>query len=227
MKKIDIAILKSLVLDYGQYLVILVLSFFLFRSCQGSNELKLANDSLKKEVKELVANADKYVANNNALNDKITLLQIQKQKVKIQVVEVEKTTKKEVEKAQKLSTKQIANYYQERYKLPVIITQYGVALSDSISKKNIVELAQKDGCFQEIKLVKEELVIEEQKGIIKDTMNSNLNKANILLHKANFEQQIIITNTEKAFKKERNKKTFWQVTSGVILAGAGYLLIVK
>jgi len=227
MTKIDTAILKSLILDYGQYIVIIVLCFFLFKSCQGEKELSVANNQLKKNVIELTKSADKYVAKNNALNDTITLLEKQKQKVEIQIVEVEKTTKKEAEKAQKLSTKQIANYYQNRYKLPVAITQYGIALSDSISKKNIVELAEKDGCFEENKLIKQELVIEEQKGSIKDTINSNLTKANILLHKANFEQRTIISNTEKSFKKERAKKTFWQVTTGAVITAATYLIITK
>jgi len=81
-------------------------------------------------------------------------------------------------------------------------------LSDSISKKNIIELTEKDGCFEEVKLVKKELVIEEEKGVIKDTINSNLTKANIELHKANFEQRKIISNDEKIIRKEKTKKHF-------------------
>lgn len=227
MLKIDTSVLKSLIYKNWTYIVILVLSFFLFRSCQGSNELKLANDGLKKEVKTLIADSDKYVAQNNALNDKLVLLEKQKQKVKKKIVYIENKTESELKKVPTLNTKQIANYYQERYKLPVTITQYGISLSDTIAKKNIVELIEKDGCFEEIKLVKTELKIEEKKGVLKDTIIGNITKANIDLHRAVFTQDKIIDNAEKSVRKEKNKKNFWKVTSGVILAGAGYLLITK
>jgi len=207
--------------------VLVIVSFLYFKSCQGSEKLQLANSGLKKENKELVISADKYVAKNNELNGKIVLLEQQKQKVKIEKVYIQNKTKSEAEKVQSLSTKQIAVYYQERYKLPVTITQYGVSLSDTIAKKNIVELVQKDGCFQEIKLVQSELQIEEQKRILKDSINGNLTSANLLLKTAITNQDQIIENTEKAFKKEKAKKTFWKVATGAAIIGSGYLLITK
>jgi len=224
---INTEILKSLLYDYWKGIVIFTMAILLFKSCEGSKELQLANGKLKLEVKDLIITADKYVAKNNALSDKITLLETQKQKIKTEIVYIQNKTKSDVKKVPALSTKQIANYYQERYKLPVTITQYGVSLPDSISKKNIVELIQKDGCFQEIKLVRTELQIEEQKGFLKDTIIGNITKANIDLHKAVFTQDKIIDNAEKSLRKEKNKKTFWQVTSGAILVGAGYLLITQ
>lgn len=227
MKKTDTEILKSLFYEYWSYVVILVLIFFLFKSCEGSSELKLANDGLKKEVKELVSNSDKYVAANNALNDKITVLENQKQKVKTEIVYIQNKTKSDTKKVESLSTRQIANYYQERYKLPITITQYGVSLSDTIAKKNIVELIQKDGCFEEIKKVNAELKIEEKKGVLKDSVNGNLTNANILLKEAISGQDKIIDNAEKSLRKEKNKKTFWQVATGAVIVGASYLLIAK
>ena len=225
--KIDTDIVKSLVLENWTYIVILVLSFFLFKSCEGGKELRIANRNLQYEKKELIASADKYAEKVNELNGKIVLLEQLKQKVKVETVYIQNKTKSDVEKVATLNTKQIGKYYQERYKLPVTITQYGVSLSDTIAKKNIAELIQKDGCFEEVKLFKTQLQIEEKKGVLKDTIIENINKANIDLRKAVFTQDKIIENTEKAFKKERNKKTFWQVTTGVIVAGAGYLLITK
>lgn len=204
---------------------LVIVSFLYFKSCQGSENLQLANGYLKKENKELVISADKYVAKNNELNGKIVLLEQQKQKVKIEKVYIQNKTKSEAEKVQSLSTKQIAVYYQERYKLPVTITQYGVSLSDTIAKKNIVELVQKDGCFEEIKLIQSELQIEEQKGVLKDSINGNLTNANLLLKTAITNQDQIIENTEKAFKKEKAKKTFWQATTGAVITIAAYLLI--
>ena len=221
----DKAIIKSLFLENWTYILIIVLGITLFRTCEGEKEAKLANIGLKKEAKEYVISADKYISKVNELSDKIVLLEKQKQKIKTEIVYVQKKTDTAIKKVPTLNTKQIANYYQVRYKLPITITQYGVSLSDTVAKKNIVELIEKDGCFEEIKLVKTELQIEEKKGILKDTIIGNITKANVDLHKAVFAQEKIINNVEKSVRKERNKKTFWQVTSGIILAGAGYLLI--
>ena len=225
--KIDTDIIKSLIYENWSYIVIVVLSFFLFKSCEGSKELQIANRNLKLEVKELVASADKYVAKNNELSDKIIVLEKLKQKVKVEIVYIENKTKSDIKKVPTLNTKQIATYYQERYELPITITQYGVALSDTIAKKNIVELIEKDGCFQKIKLAKTELQLEEKKGIFKDTIIGNLTNANVNLNKAVLEQDKIIKNAEKSLVKEKNKKKFWQVATGAVIAGAGYLLITK
>ena len=88
-------------------------------------------------------------------------------------------------------------------------------------------MVQKDGCFEEIKLVQSELQIEEQKGILKDSINGNLTSANLLLKTAITNQDQIIENTEKAFKKEKAKKTFWKIATGAAIIGAGYLFIAK
>lgn len=225
--KIDTDILKSLFYENWSYILNVVLIIMLYLSFGVSDKKDSIISSLKKEVKELVASADKYVAKNNALNDKITLLETQKQKVKTEIVYIQNKTKSDVKKVLALTTKQIANYYQERYKLPVTITQYGVSLPDTIAKKNIVELIQKDGCFQEVKLFKTQLQLEEKKGIFKDTIIGNITKANTDLHKAIFTQDKIIDNVEKSLRKEKNKKTFWQVATGAVIAGAGYLLITQ
>jgi hypothetical protein len=225
--KIDADIIKSLLYEYWTYIVIVVLSLFLFKSCNGSEELQIANRDLQLEVKDLVASADKYTNKINALNDTIVLLEAKKQKIKTEIVYIENKTKSDIKKVPALNTKQIANYYQERYKLPVTITQYGVSLPDTIAKKNITELIQKDGCFTELKLFKVQLKLEEKKGIVKDTIIGNITKANIDLHRAVFTQEKIIDNVEKSLLKEKRNKTFWKVTSGIILAGAGYLLITQ
>ncbi len=226
MKK-DTDIIKSLIYENWSYIVIGVLSFLLFKSCDASKELQIANRNLKLEVKELVASADKYVAKNNELSDKIIVLEKLKQKVKVEIVYIENKTKSDIKKVPTLNTKQIATYYQERYKLPITITQYGVSLSDTIAKKNIVELIEKDGCFQKIKLAKTELQLEEKKGIFKDTIIGNLTNANINLNNAVLKQDKIIKNAEKSLVKEKNKKTFWQVATGAVIVGASYLLITK
>lgn len=225
--KIDKDIIKSLFYENWSYILNVVLIIMLYLSFGVSDGKDEIISSLKKEVKDLTTSADKYVAKNNELNGKIVLLEQQKQKVKTEIVYIKNKTKSDVKKVATLNTKQIGKYYQERYKLPITITQYGVSLSDTIAKKNITELIQKDGCFQEVELFKTQLQIEEKKGIVKDTIIGNITKANIDLHKAVFVQDKIIDNAEKSLRKEKRNKTFWKVTSGIILAGAGYLLITQ
>lgn len=164
---------------------------------------------------------------NNALNEKIVVLECLKQKVKKEIVCIKNNTKSTLEKANKLSTKEIASYYQKRHKKEVVITQYGVALTDSVAKENIKEIIEKDGCFEEIKLVKKELAIEEGKSLVKDSINSNLTKAYKELEKANSAQYELIQNVEKSLKKERVKKTFWTITTGVVIGTAAYFVIAK
>jgi len=219
--------LKSWFLYNWSYALNALLIVMLYLSFGISDSKDIVIASLKKEAKEYVASADKYIGKVNELNDKIILLEQQKQKVKKEIVHIQNKTKSDVKKVPTLNTKQIANYYQERYKLPITITQYGVSLSDTIAKRNITELIQKDGCFAEIKLVETQLQLEEKKGIFKDTIIGNISKANIDLHKAVFAQEKIIENAEKSLRKEKRNKTFWKVTSGIILAGAGYLLITQ
>ena len=133
--KIENNIIKSLLHEYWSYIVITVLCFFLFKSCNGGAELKLANNNLKLEVKELVANSNKHLAKNNILNSKILELEKQKQIQKTKIVNIQNKAKSDLKKVATLNTKQIAKYYQERYKLPITIPQYGVSLSDTIAKK--------------------------------------------------------------------------------------------
>jgi hypothetical protein len=224
---LDNNIIKSLIHEYWSYIVILVLCFFLFKSCSGGEELKLANDNLKLEVKDLVVSSNNHVAKNAILHKKILELENKKQNVKTQIVYIENKTKLAIKKVNTLNTIQIAKYYKERYKLPIQVTQNGVILSDTLSRKNITELVQKDYCFAEIKLYKVQLQLEEKKGIYKDTVIDNFTKANLDLEKAISKQSTIILNAENLFKKEKNKQTFWKVTSGILAAGAGYLLITR
>lgn len=120
----DKDILKSLLYEYWHYLVIAVLCFLLLKSCTGGKELRLANDELKTEVKELILSSDKYVAKNNELSSKIVQLEKLKAKVKTEIVYIENKTKSDLKKVPTLNTKQIGNYYQERYKCITIMKNY-------------------------------------------------------------------------------------------------------
>ncbi len=217
--------LKQWFLANWAIIALVIVTLLYLKSCQGSQDLQLANSSLKKEVEISEIKASSVLSQNKVLLSKLDSLEKVKQKVVVKVQEVQKKTEKEIKKVPGLTTNGIATYYQDRYKLPVTITQYGVSLSDTIGKLNITELIQKDGCFAERKFLKQQLVLEEQKGIHKDSINDNLIHANAELSRAIYNQKQIIKNTENAVRKEKTKKTFWQVTTGAAAIGIGVLVL--
>ena len=209
------------------YAITFILCFLLFSKCAENKELQRSSFVLQKEAAQHKTSAQKHVDAINALQEEVSVLETKKQKVKTEIVYLEKKTKATLEKVPSLSTKEIASYYENRYKKPATITPYGVALKDSVAKENIKETIEKDGCFEEMKLIKKGLAIEESKSSIKDSINSSLTKAYSALEKANSVQAELIQNTEKSLKKERIKKTFWQITTGAIIGSAAYFVIAK
>lgn len=210
----------------GSYVLVIVLAILLFKACQSKSEQELANKQLQKDVKALRQDSQRYVDVANNYRDSVVLLKQRKQKVKDSIVYVVQATKRQLEKIPS-STKGIAKYYQERYKLPVVITKYGSSLSDNIARKNITELIQKDGCFSELQLTKKVLVIEEKSGVAKDSTIANLDKAIAKNNETLDKQEEQIKNAEKTIRREKTKKTFWQVATGAVLVTAGYLLVTQ
>ena len=212
---------KKLVL----YFIIFLLSLLLIKECTRNSELESQTKTSKEEVKTLKVKVKQYSDKNNKLNEDLVILNSKKEKVRIKVTYLKSKEKSELKRVPNLTTKEIATYYQKRYKKPIVITQYGVSLSDSIAKENIKEVIQKDNCIEEVKLVREELVIEEKKSMIKDTINSNLVKSNNLLVVTTNIQEEVIKKAEKSVKVEKTKKTFWQITTGAILIASTYFII--
>lgn len=212
---------KKLVL----YFIIFLLSLLLIKECTRNSELESQTKTSKGEVETLKVKVKQYSDKNNKLNEDLVILNSKKEKVRVKVTYLKSKEESELKKVPNLTTKEIATYYQKKYKKPVVITQYGVSLSDSIAKENIKEVIQKDNCIEEVKLVKEELVIEEKKSMIKDTINSNLVKSNNLLVVTTNIQEEVIRKTEKSVKTEKIKKTFWQITTGAILIASTYFII--
>ena len=217
-------IIKSILLEYWKNIAIALLLILVLKSCNHSQNAQLANDALKDKIKISDLKADNYIKRINALNYNLIKLEQSKQREKTKIVTVIKEVEKKINIVENLDTKGIANYYQERYKLPVTITQYGVSLNDTIAKKNIVELVQKDGLVKELYLTKNVLSIEEQKGTVKDSIISN--KSLIIVEKENIinSHQEIENNLNKSLRKEKVKKNFWKLSTISILAGGVYLL---
>jgi hypothetical protein len=109
------------------YSIIVLLSVIVLSTCKNSQKLELANGSLKKDIKISDLKAEKYANRINALNDSLIVLERSKQREKLVVKTIVKEVQTNIQAVGNLNTKGIANYYQNRYKLPVTITQYGVA----------------------------------------------------------------------------------------------------
>ena len=211
-------------LQTSSYIAIIILSILLFRNCQDNEKLQLANSNFKQELKISDLKIEKHVNRINALNDSLVILNKLKQREKVKIVTVTKEVEKKIQSVGSLTTKGIANYYQDRYKLPIVITKYGISLSDTIAKKNIVELVQKDGLVLELNHTKNILKITENQSEIKDGIV--ILKDSIISEKA---KQIashleIEKNLNKSIKIEKSKKTFWKITAVGILGGSIYLL---
>lgn len=218
-------VIKTILLDYWQYIVIALLVLVLFRNCKQNENLQLANENYKQELEISDLKIEKHINRIITLNDSLLILNKAKQREKTKIVTVVKEVEKKIQSVGNLTTKGIANYYQSRYKLPVTITQYGVALKDTTHKMVIVDLIKKDGLALELNHTKKILNIAEKQLNIKDA--TIILKDSIILEK---DKQIdshfkIEANLTKSVKSERTKKTFWQIASGAILVGAGYLII--
>lgn len=207
------------------WVAIIILSFFLFKSCEGSKKLELTNTIEKQKVKILEQDAQKYVNIANQYRDTVTLLKQEKQKIKPKIVYVEKKEKEDLKQVSSLTRKGIANYFQDSYKIPVTITQYGVAVPDTLGKAVISDLIRGQGYKAKLIYTQKLLSIEEKSGVAKDTIIVNLDKAITKKDSISEVKDIIIKNNEKSFKKERNKKTFWQVATGVAVTIATYLAV--
>ena len=212
-------------IDYSKaitYFIIFLLSIIILSTCTNSENAQIA---LKDKIKISDLQADIYKGKIIELNSNIVRIERQKQAEKVKIVTIIKEVDKKIKSVPKLTTKGIANYYQDRYKLPVTITQYGVSLNDTIAKENIKELIQKDGLQMELELTKNLLLFSENQSIIKDTII--LNKSLIIDQK---DDQIglhlsLEKSLNKTIKKEKTKKTIWKVASGILLAGGCYYLV--
>ena len=243
MIKIDLFKIKDWLVKYGQIILILVLCVVIFKQCEGSKELALANSSLKKDVKEYVSNAKQLVDKNNVLEEEkfkyIEVIVELKKKVvvkEIQVADLNKKVAQKVSDVKLMKSDEIANYYKDRYKMPSEVkkTNLGTAITDTVAKLNITELVRYDGVKAELKITKEVLSLEKNISTQKDsiienveTQNTNLELAVKENEKAINSQSEIIDNTEKMFKKERNKKNAWKLITAGVVGVSGYLLIAK
>lgn len=204
--------------------IILVLTFFLFKSCENPLPVSKSDKAL---IEKLKKDSQKYEDIARVYKDSVKILKEKKVIIKKEIEQSIVTTKEKLKPVSSLKVKGIANYFQSSYKMPVVITQYGVALSDTLAKEVIKDLIKGQGFEEQLELTQKLLTTEEKENTIKDNIIINLDKAIIKKDSLNSIQEIIITNAEQSIKSEKNKKTFWQVATGVAGGIITYLVITK
>lgn len=200
------------------WITIIILSFFLFKSCEGSEELELKTQASEQKVKTLEYEAQKYVDIANQYKDSVVLLKNKKAVIKDSLIYVTKTTEEKLKVVPTLTTKGIANYFQDNYEIPVTITQYGVAVPDTLGKAIITDLIRGQGYKAQLKFTQQLLNTEEKSGIFKDSTIVKLEQAGVKKDSISLVKEGTILDLKQINKKEKNKKTFWQVTTGVATA---------
>jgi flagellar biosynthesis chaperone FliJ len=241
MKTLELDLIAKKTLKYWREIIILVLVFLCYTQCTGNSDLELANSSLKSEVKTYISNAKQLVDKNNALEedkvkyqDSISDLKTEVKKKQSQIVDVNKKVIRKVNEVRTLKYREIARYYVDRYKMPkeVKSTNLGTALTDTLAKLNITELVRYDGLKDKLKITKEVLSLEKNISVKKDSIISSVEKQNVNLElaikeneKAIDSQSKIIDNTEKMFKKQKRKTTFYKITTVIAVVTGSYLLL--
>lgn len=245
MKTINYDILRDFTIRNWKNIVIIILAILLFKSCgNGNSELilqakldkKQAETYLKRALASENKNTDltkkelKYKDSISYLKGKVTDLLADQKVIKYEV-------RKEITKIKNFKPSEIANYIKKQYNVgseQVITNEFGTNVKDSTMKKVLVDVEQGKGAEKEnvilshIIVQKDEIITKQDSVIeIKDKKEVNLLSAISDYKSADELKSNALKNTEKAFRKEKNKKNIWKYTAIGIGAISGYLLITK
>jgi len=225
-------------------IALILLVLFVFFQCNSNSEILAEAKFQKEQAEKHLANAEMFQQKNNYLIEKeskyldtIASLEKKNSEIKTKIVEVKRKGAIEIEKIKKFKSSEIAKYIQDRYKTDqnnVSTASNGTIISDTIAKKIIVEVTEGDICQEEVFglneiIYNDKKIFEQKDGIISNVKEQNVNLLSAIdEYKAADElKSNALENTEKAFKKEKNKKNFWKLTAIGIGAVSGYLLIAK
>jgi hypothetical protein len=225
-------------------IALILLVLFVFFQCNSNSEVLAEAKFQKEQAEKHLANAEMFQQKNNYLIEKeseyldtIASLEKKNSEAKTKIVEVKRKGVIEIEKIKKFKSSEIAKYIQDRYKTNqnnVSTVSNGTNISDTIAKKMIVEVTEGDICQEEVFglneiIYNDKKIFEQKDGIISNVKEQNVNLLSAIdEYKAADElKSNALENTEKAFKKEKNKKNFWKLTAIGIGAVSGYLLIAK
>ena len=223
-------------------IALVIVSFLYFKSCEGSTELEssLATSKTKQESYLAIAKTNEdaavfYRKQANNRKSKIANLEKDVAGLKASKKGVDKKTAEKIKKVQNYSSQEIKKYYQKEFKyLDIPIVASGLIHSDSLNKMIITVIEKGKGAQEKLVITEKALIKSEEANKELKQANGELEKsndsfsvANDNLEKANEEANDSVKIVEKSLRKEKNKKTFWQVATMAVVGIGTYLLIVK
>lgn len=234
--KIDLTNLYSKLGRYIPHLLIIGILLLLFDCNFRSKQGVFFNELIKSKNKDLINNQKKIKSlekdivlynkiiqdlNNTVLNKE---KEIQENKIK---------TEKQKKEVQKYTTNQIVNFYQKRYHTNEVKSlDNKVIFSDTICKKNIIELIDFDGIKTELQSTQEVLLVERQKIASKDSIISNKDKQKLSLESAvktlesiNSDYDMEIKQQRQELRAEKRKTTLWKLITVATIFGSSYLIV--
>ena len=237
-----IEINKEFLVKNWSKIAVVVLLILLTIKCNENNNNVLKAKFQKQEAEKNLQNANLFEQKNNYLQEKeskyldtIALLETKNKDVVYKIIEIKEKGKTEIEKIKKFKSSEIAEYIKTRYKTDqnnAYTIDKGTVLSDTIAKKVIIEITEGDTCSEEVYGLNEIIfnnkeIINQKDNIILNSkeQNTNLSSAIDQYKIANELKSNALKNTEKAFKKERNKKNIYKITTILTILGGGYLLV--
>jgi hypothetical protein len=190
--------LKSIFIDNLQIIVIVVLAFFLLKSCNNqpkaqSKSYKSEKDSLKKINEDLEFQYEGLIQENSQIIDSLNKL-IKRSKI---------TEGKLYQLQQKTSVK------------PSFVPEI-IDCNDTIQSMYYIG-AKKDSLCNSVILQKNDIITSKDKIIVTDSLQRNLLSKIIDNKDLTIETQDIAIQSEiKKTRYEARKKTFWQILVGVL-----------
>lgn len=245
MKTINYDILRDFFIRNWKNIVIIILAILLFKSCGNVNSELILEAKKQKEIAEMYLEKAILSQNKNIdlskkeakYRDSITNLKLKVTDLLADQKIIKYEVKKELTKIKNFKSSEIANYIKKQYNVgseQVITNEFGTNVKDSTMKEVFVDIEQGKGAEKEnvilshIIVQKDEIITKQGSVIeIKDKKEVNLLSAISDYKSADELKSNALKNTEKAFRKEKNKKNIWKYTAIGIGAVSGYLLTTK
>lgn len=245
MKTINYDILRDFAIRNWKNIVIIILAILLFKSCgNGNSELILQAKLDKKQSETYLKRALASENKNTDLSKKELKYKDSIADLKVKVTDlladqkiIKHEVRKEIAKIKNFKPSEIANYIKKEYKVgreQVITNEFGTNVKDSTMKEVLVDIEQGKGAEKENVIlshiiVQKDEIITKQDSVIEIKSKKEVNLLNAIsdYKSADELKSNALKNTEKAFRKEKNKKNIWKYTAIGIGAISGYLLITK
>lgn len=233
---------KEFFINNWSKIAVVILLILLTVKCNENNDNIIEAKFQKQEAEKHLQNANLFEQKNNYLQEKelkyldtIALLETKNKEVVYKIIEVKEKGKTEIERIKKFKSSEIAEYIQKRYKTnqdKAYTIDKGTVLSDTIAKKVIIEITEGDTCSEEVYGLNEIIfnnneIINQKDNIILNSKEQNTNLLSAIdeYKIANELKSNALKNTEKAFKKEKNKKNIYKITTILAILGGSYLLV--